>query len=218
MVFVADSDSTVGCCRSGVLLRSIQTIPMVAASARAESEAASGRNQCASTCDAVAGAWMRSRIRAATRVVMKSSGSKRSGRASSRSLSKNRSSLIASSVDVGELLPQLPAREREVRPHRSLAQFQYPCNLSVAEFFDEMHARHDALHLRERLERGIDPRRDLIRLRGEVGAVAPLPLFHLGQRFLAHAAAVLHDVEREVRDDAVDPRHERVAGPEAVDV
>ena len=54
-------------------------------------------------------------------------------------------------------------------------------------------------------------RRDFVKLIGRAGLISAVPN-------LAHAAAVLHDVEREVRDDTVDPRPERVAGPEAVDV
>src|SRR3954471_9387103 len=111
---------------------------MVTVNTSAPSDAATGRAHAARNCAPVGGRVIRSRTRAARRVERKSSPSYRSDRASSRSRSKNLSSVIGAPVEVCKLFLQFPPRQREMRPHRSLAQLHHRRDLRVIELLDEI--------------------------------------------------------------------------------
>src|SRR3954449_9531710 len=100
-------------------------MPRVATTASVASDAMTGRNQRARIC-AIAvsdSAAMRSRTRAAMRVDILSSGSKRSCRASVRRRSRKLSlSVIAASVQVRQFLFQFASGERQMRAHCAFAE------------------------------------------------------------------------------------------------
>ena len=104
-----------------------------------------------------------------------------------------------------------------MRPHRSLAEFHHLRNLAVIELLDEVQPRNDALHLRQRLDRCIDARTELVCNRRQIGLIPSLRRLRFAQLFVTEPASMLHDVEREIRHDAKDPWSERLAGTEAAD-
>jgi hypothetical protein len=67
---------------------------------------------------------------------------------------------------------------------------------------------------RNSLDGRIDPQSQLRGGRTQIGTVAARPFQSVGQRLLPDAPAVLDDVQGQIGDDAIDPRAERLAGPE----
>src|SRR4051812_45104018 len=102
------------------------------ASAIAESEAASGRNQRAMNCAGV-GSMSRDMIRARRRVIAIESGSYRSGAASLRSRSRNLSSLIEASIHIRKQLAQFLSTKRHVRAHCPFAQAGHARDLGMLD-------------------------------------------------------------------------------------
>src|SRR5215213_1405210 len=98
---------------------------------------------------------MRARMRASVR----SSGSWRNARASVRNRSKNLSSSV---IKVRQCLLQFPPRERQMRAYRTVGESSHLRDLRVLEFFDQMQARHDALHLRQLVQGGVDAPGDVV--------------------------------------------------------
>src|SRR4051812_8164963 len=190
-------------------------MPRVATTASVASDEMTGRNQRARIC-AIAvsdSAAMRSRTRAAMREDIISSGSKRSCRASVRRRSRKLSlSVIAASVQVRQFFFQFASGERQMRAYCSFAEAGHLRDLGVPELLDEVQARHDPLHLRKRRDAAIDPFRQLVRNRRQVGAVATRGRRRVGDLLVPEAFAVLHYVQAEVRNDAVDPRPDGLPG------
>src|SRR5258706_15017776 len=104
-----------------------------------------------------------------------------------------------------------------MRPYGPLTQSDEGRDFTVLELLDEMEPGHDALHLRQRFDGRVDAGPDLVRIGRKVRRVAAGRRLRVAQLLLADAAPVLEDVEREVGDDAKDPRPKRLTGLEPAD-
>ena len=104
-----------------------------------------------------------------------------------------------------------------MRAHRPLAQSRHLRDLGVAELLDEVEPRHDALHLRQRLDGGVDAHGQLARARRQIGIVAAGGRLDVAQLFVPEALAMFDHVQCQVRHDSIDPRTEWLSRLEAAD-
>ena len=88
---------------------------------------------------------------------------------------------------------------------------------AVGKNVDEMEPGYDTLHLRQRFDGRVDAGPDLVRIGRKVRRIAAGRRLRVAQLLLPDAAPVLEDVEREVGDDAKDPRPKRLTGLEPAD-
>src|SRR5437773_6380391 len=104
-----------------------------------------------------------------------------------------------------------------MRTHRSFTQLRHGCDLCVLEMFHQKQSRDDALQLRQRLNGGIDPSRQLVAKGREIGAIAAGGRMRVSQLLVPETLPVFENVECEVRHDSIDPWTERFSWFEPLD-
>src|SRR5260370_21640012 len=98
-----------------------------------------------------------------------------------------------------------------MRSHRSFAQLRHARDLGMLEMFDQKKPGHDALHLRQRLDGGVDSACQLVADGRQISAIATSRRMGIGQLLMPAALPVLENVECEIRHDSIDPWTERLS-------